>query len=83
MPLIVWWIWAIYIIIVLALAVGMAMMAGQKQPKVQAKTLEVPTTEIGKPIGVLFGTRLILAPHVVWWGDLRIKKVKVSTKGKK
>lgn len=47
------------------------------------RALEVPTTEIGTNIPVLWGTRLIKNPKVVWYGDLRILKVKVDAQGKK
>ena len=30
----------------------------------------VPTAELGRDIPVLFGTREIAAPNVVWYGDL-------------
>ena len=53
------------------------------KPKEETPTpLEVPTTEIGTIIPVLFGTRYII-PTLVWYGDVRIKKVKTDTKGKK
>ncbi len=35
----------------------------------------VPTAEAGKEIPVLFGTRIIGQPNVVWWGDLKTQKI--------
>jgi len=32
---------------------------------------DVPVAEVGKEIPVLFGTREIQTPNVVWYGDLR------------
>lgn len=53
-----------------------------KAPKVEDKQLEVPTSEIGTNIPVLFGKARI--PVIIaWYGDLAIKKVKVSSAGKK
>lgn len=51
-------------------------------PKV-FEPLEVPETIIGSTIPVLFGTRPIQQPLLAWYGDVKIVKVKVSTKGKK
>lgn len=38
--------------------------------------LQVPTAEAGKEIPVLFGTREIKSPNVVWYGDLRLVRVR-------
>jgi len=38
----------------------------------------VPTAEVGREIAVLFGTRKIDGPNVVWYGDLRTVPVKKS-----
>lgn len=35
-----------------------------------ASEFEFPTAEQGRPIPVLFGTRRITAPNVVWYGDI-------------
>ncbi len=43
------------------------------------KPLEVPTTEIGTHIGVLFGRRLVEDPIVVNYGDLKVLKVVPKT----
>jgi hypothetical protein len=43
--------------------------------------LEVPIAEEGAPIPVLFGTRDLNAPNVVWYGDL--KTVAIKSKGGK
>ena len=55
----------------------------EKLPEESPKDLEVPTTEIGTPIEVLFGKRRLTELHVVWYGDVRIVKVKVDAQGKK
>jgi len=43
--------------------------------------IKVPTASEGKSIPVLFGTRDISDPNVVWYGDL--KTVAVKSKGGK
>ena len=35
-----------------------------------------PTAEEGKPISVLFGTRRVENPNIVWWGDLNSVAIK-------
>jgi len=36
----------------------------------------VPTAEVGREIPVLFGTRWIKSPNVVWYGNLKIEAKK-------
>ncbi len=79
---IVWLVVAIAVSLIAGLVGGM-LMGKQTSPATQDKTFEVPTSEIGVPIPILFGTRLIQSPSIAWYGDLRIIKVKVDTKGKK
>jgi len=38
----------------------------------------VPTAEEGREIPVLFGTRDLSGPNVVWYGDLRVVPVQKS-----
>jgi hypothetical protein len=42
---------------------------------------EAPTAEEGREIPVLFGTREISGPNIVWYGD--VKTVAIRTKGGK
>jgi len=76
------WVIAAIVIVIIGLIVGL-LLSGQKPPQVQDQALDIPSTEIGVPIGVLFGTRLIKDLTVAWWGDLSIVKIKVDAKGKK
>lgn len=76
------WVIAAIVIVIIGLIVGL-LIGSPKPPQVKDAALEVPTTEIGTPIGILFGTRLINSPNVVWWGNLSIIKIKVDPKGKK
>lgn len=38
--------------------------------------IDAPVAEEGKPIPVLFGTRVIKSPNCVWWGDVLISAIK-------
>jgi hypothetical protein len=70
-------IWVAILIVGIALA---------PKPKVQTPAPGEPegiaTAEAGAPIAVLFGTRLIATPNVVWWGDVATKPIKTKA-GKK
>ena len=43
---------------------------------------DVPKAEEGTPIGVVFGSVIIKAPTLAWWGDLSTEKIKTK-QGKK
>lgn len=38
--------------------------------------IEVPATEVGRPLPVIFGTVIIRNPNIVWFGNIMIKEVK-------
>ena len=40
------------------------------------ESLQVPTAEAGREIPVLFGTREIKTPNIVWYGNLRLVRVR-------
>lgn len=40
--------------------------------------IQAPTAEEGREIPVLFGTRDLNGPNVVWYGDLRTKAIRVK-----
>ncbi len=71
------------LLIVVALTVLSAMLAPKPQnPKPGGLgDIKVPQAKEGDSIPVLFGTRDIAAPNVVWYGDL--KTVAVKAKGGK
>ncbi|HRP77205.1 MAG TPA: hypothetical protein PKZ27_16520 [Rhodocyclaceae bacterium] len=46
------------------------------QPAPMLGDIKAPTAEEGREIPVLFGTRDIEAPNVVWYGHLRTKAIK-------
>lgn len=41
---------------------------------VQPGKIQGPTASDGQPIPVVFGTKTITAPNVLWWGDTEIRK---------
>lgn len=45
--------------------------------------MTAPTVQDGVNIPVLFGSRMIKAPMIAWWGDVGITKVEVPGGGKK
>jgi hypothetical protein len=69
-------IWGFVVVLIVALTVAYAM-----QPKLQEakpaglSDFQVPTAQVGREIPVLFGTRDLAGPNVVWYGDLSVKKV--------
>lgn len=74
--------WIAAIIFVVALVVAVAMMPKpQSQPPAGLGDIQAPTAEEGREIPVLFGTRDIAGPNVVWYGDF--KAVAIRKKGGK
>ncbi|WP_287684298.1 hypothetical protein [Acidithiobacillus sp.] len=55
----------------------------QEAPPGQIGDKDIPMASQDAPIPVLFGTRLITQPNVVWWGDLRVVPIRKSSGGKK
>lgn len=70
----VWW----YIIIfIVALVAAYAMMPNpQSQPPAGLGDIKAPTAEEGREIPVLFGTRDVDGPNVVWYGDLLVQPIR-------
>lgn len=72
----------------IALFVGALILGFAIRPKVtNAKPaglseIQAPIAKEDQEIGVLFGTRDILGPNCVWYGDLKTKAIK-SSGGKK
>ena len=60
---------------------GIAYLMAPKPPKprharaVGLEQFTVPTAEEGRPIQVLFGSRYITGPNIVWYGDLQAKGI--------
>lgn len=68
-----WWLVAVFVI---SLVVALAMPRPQVQPPPGLNELNTPTAEVGREIPVLFGTRDLNAPNVVWYGAVRLVPIK-------
>lgn len=69
--------WIAAIIFVVALVIGIAMMPKpESQPPPGLGDVKAPTADEGREIPVLFGTRNIKGPNVVWYGDFRSTPIK-------
>ena len=76
-----------YLIVWVGTAVLSALLA--PRPKVQDAEpgqigdKDIPMASQDAPIPVLFGTRVLSQPNVVWWGDVRVIPIRKSSGGKK
>lgn len=69
-----WWYAAAYVV---ALVIAYSYVPKtETQPPAGLDEIEAPTAEAGREIPVLFGTRKLTGPNVVWYGDLRVTPVK-------
>lgn len=75
------WAYAIYFVVALVLAYTMTPKPQNAKPA-GLDEFQVPTADVGREIAVLFGTRDISGPNVVWFGDLRTVPV-IKKGGKK
>lgn len=74
--------WEYIALWVVTIIVGIALAPKNKVPTQAPGELGgIATAEAGKTIPVVFGTRIIQQPNVVWWGDLGI--VPITKKGGK
>lgn len=69
--------WASAIVFIAAFVLSYALMPKpQTQPPAGLGDIKAPTAEEGREIPVLFGTRDIESPNVVWYGHLRTVAIK-------
>ncbi|QIQ65298.1 hypothetical protein 19_00026 [Pseudomonas phage Epa19] len=74
--------WVALVIAVIAIVVAYVMAPKpESRPPAGLSEFQLPTAEVGREIPVLFGTRIIEGPNVVWYGHL--KAVPVKKKGGK
>lgn len=70
----VWWYVAVFVV---ALVVSYNTVPKPQSAKPAGLgDFNVPTAEEGREIPVLFGTRDIAGPNVVWYGDLRTDAIR-------
>lgn len=75
------WLYALYFVAALVISYSLSPKPQNAKPA-GIGDVQLPTAEVGREIPVLFGTRNISGPNVVWYGDLRTAPVK-SRGGKK
>lgn len=69
--------WWFFIGLVVSFVASYAMMPKpQDQPPPAIGEVDAPTAEDGREIPVLFGTRDLEGPNVVWYGDIRVVPLK-------
>lgn len=73
-----WW----YLIVwVIAFAVAYVLIPKPQQQRISPnKDLQLTTAEVGREIGVLFGTRRIKGSNCVWYGNIRLVPIKKGGK---
>ena len=69
-----WWWYAIFVV---SYAI-VALTAPKQEPLKPAglDDFEAPTASENREIPVLFGSKIISGPNIVWYGDLRIRPIK-------
>lgn len=71
--------WAYLIVMLIGTAYSMSQQKTQRPVALTLDDVKAPVAQIGKEIPVLFGTRDIEDPNVVWYGDLRTSPVKTKS----
>ena len=70
----------------IALSYIMQRQVRKKTPTMQPSSLDqidFPTAEVGRAIPVVFGTRWLKSPNVVWYGNLKTTPIMSKGGGKK
>lgn len=66
--------------LVLSLAISFLMTPKPRNQKPAGiEEFDIPTAKLGRDIPVLFGRKMIKAPNVVWYGDLRTRRIRKSS----
>lgn len=69
--------WPLVVAFIIALAIAVkSIPKPQTQPPAGLNEIQAPTAEDGREIPVLFGTRDMSGPNIVYYGDLRTTPVK-------
>lgn len=70
-----WFVGAMIVITVAQMGISLYQMLTYKAPQPPVPSAQsvsyIPTAELGKAIPVVFGTRIVTQPNVVWWGSPR------------
>ncbi len=66
-----------FIVLVVTTAISIALAPKPPTPKpATLSDFDVPTAEEGRPIPVVFGTKVIRGANVVWYGDLSTQAIR-------
>jgi hypothetical protein len=72
--------WTQIIVAIILTVISLLLVPKQPKPKKQnLKDVEVPIAKYGEPIVVIFGTVYLKGSNVVWYGDLKRKKIKTKS----
>ena len=74
--------WQYIVVYVISMVVARLLAPKPQTPQPGDIGDNIPLADSGKEIPVLFGTRILSQPNVVWWGDLRTEPI-YSDGGKK
>jgi hypothetical protein len=69
------------VIMMIMMAASYLMMqstSGDNQRPTGVDDMDFPTATAGKEIVVVFGTRWVNSPNVVWYGDVRTRPIRSS-----
>lgn len=70
-------------IVILAISLIATAVALQVRPPEQKpasfEDINLPTADEGRPIPVVYGTYLVQAPNVVWWGNPSTEPVRTKS----
>lgn len=64
------------IVIILAIYLSSSKKGGPEPRPASLEDVEAPTADQGRAIPVVFGTMVVKAPNIVWYGDLKYRQVK-------
>lgn len=73
--------WNFLAIVVIGFFVALLAPKPESQPPPAIGEIKAPTAEEGREIPVLFGTRWVKSPNVVWYGHVKV--VAIRKKGGK
>lgn len=74
------WVYLAYFVVALVISYALTPKP-QTQPPPGIGEIKAPTAEVGREIPVLFGTRDLDGPNVVWYGD--VMTIPIKSKGGK
>lgn len=74
-------IWCLVIMVVMMAASYMIMQSqsGDDQRPTGVDDINFPTASAGKDIPVVFGSRWVNSPNVVWYGDVRTRPIRTDS----